>query len=103
MTHKIDGPMPPVNRPSAARTDAVGRAGAPRNGPVDAAPAVDEMRLTGEAESIRALAREASGAGAPIDQAKVEAIRAQLATGSYRIDPQQIAQRLTALEREMAG
>ena len=40
--------------------------------------------------------------GAPgIDLARVNEVRAALADGSYRIDPQQIATRMLALESEL--
>jgi len=39
-----------------------------------------------------------AAAGAPIDADKVAAIKARIADGSYRIDPQAIAQRMIALD-----
>ena len=101
MTHKIDSGAPPRPLEAVAATGAQ-RAGAARGQPVAAAPAADSLRLTGEAAGLQALERELA-APAGIDLARVAAIRAALEDGSYRIDPQEIANRLLALERELGG
>lgn len=44
------------------------------------------------------LAATLTAAGAPVDADKVAAIKAQIADGSYRIDPQAIAQRMIELD-----
>ncbi|RPE80888.1 flagellar biosynthesis anti-sigma factor FlgM [Vulcaniibacterium tengchongense] len=105
MTHKIDGALPPLARPAdaAAGTAARARAGAEREQPVAAASAAgDQMRLTGDAAGLQALERELGAAPAGIDVAKVNGIRAALADGSYRVDPQAIAERMLALETDLA-
>ncbi|KGO98909.1 flagellar biosynthesis anti-sigma factor FlgM, partial [Novilysobacter defluvii] len=76
-------------------------AGAERSQPVEASPAIDSMRLTGEAAGLQALQREIGSAPASIDVEKVNQVRAALADGSYRIDAQQIADRLLAFENEL--
>jgi negative regulator of flagellin synthesis FlgM len=43
-------------------------------------------------------AAEMAAQGAPIDMDKVAAIRAKIADGSYKIDPQAIADRMIALD-----
>jgi negative regulator of flagellin synthesis FlgM len=62
-------------------------------------PANDSVQLT---DSARAL-QQASGADAqsPVDTARVEQLRAAVANGSYRINPSQIADRLSALESQI--
>ena len=101
MTAKIESG--PSAKPVEALAPAtVNRAGAEREA-VAAAPPADSLRLTGEAVDLRqAMARERAQP-ASIDVARVNQIRAALDAGSYRIDPQEIATRLLALERELLG
>mgnify|MGYP006193216965 CR=1 FL=1 len=96
----IDGTPPPI-RPTdpAAIGAAQSRAGEERSQPVAAAPPADSVRLTGEAEGLQAMQRELGAPG--IDLAKVNEVRAALADGSYRVDPQQIATRMLALDSEL--
>ena len=104
MTTKIDGLSPPQARVvDTAASAAVARAGGDRDKAVGAAAATDSVRLTGEATGLQAAVERQLGQGAPMDVAKVESVRAALASGSYRIDPQEIASRLVALERQMRG
>lgn len=103
MNHKIQGVPPAIARSveAGAGTPARGMAGAERSQPVEAAPAADSMRLTGEAAGLQALQREIGSAPASIDVEKVNQVRAALADGSYRIDAQQVADRLLAFENEL--
>ena len=103
MNHKIQGVPPAIARgvEAGAGTPARGLAGAERSQPVEASPAIDSMRLTGEATGLQALQREIGSAPASIDVEKVNQVRAALADGSYRIDAQQIADRLLAFENEL--
>jgi negative regulator of flagellin synthesis FlgM len=66
----------------------------------DAHDSADQLTLT---PLMRRLidAAHASGQGAPVDRARVEAIRDQIAQGSYEIDPERIAAALLRTEREM--
>ncbi|MBF6025583.1 flagellar biosynthesis anti-sigma factor FlgM [Lysobacter niastensis] len=103
MTQKIDGALSPALRPVDAAANApVQRAGSERSQPVGATAPADQMRLTGDATGLQALERELGAAPAGIDVAKVNSIRASLADGSYRINAQEIANRLLALESELA-
>ncbi|GAB6196887.1 flagellar biosynthesis anti-sigma factor FlgM [Lysobacter xanthus] len=104
MTTKIDGLSPPPARAlESAASPAVARAGTDRSAAVVASPAVDSVRLTGEATGLQAALESQLGQSAPMDMAKVSAVRAALADGTYRVDPQEIANRLVALERQMRG
>ncbi|MCE7031949.1 flagellar biosynthesis anti-sigma factor FlgM [Lysobacter sp. GX 14042] len=100
MNHKIQG-LPPA-MPRAVETGAAvparSPAGGDRSQAVDASPAADSMRLTGEAAGLQALQRELGSAPAGVDVEKVEQVRAALADGSYRVDAQQVADRLLAFE-----
>jgi len=106
MTSKIDGASAarPAPTPAAVAAPAIERSGAPRAQPVAAAQPVvaDNLRLTGEAESLRVLQKQVRAGPAPMDMAKIDALRAALTAGTYRIDPMDIARRLDALERELS-
>jgi len=74
------------------------RAAAERPGA--AAAAGDAVTLTGVSGRIRELLAEAGG-DPPIDQQRVEALRAAIAEGSYRVDSQSLAERLLQREEEL--
>ena len=100
MTTKIDGAGPPGRPPALPPPPApAGRGGVVRAARGAARPPPDSVRLTGEAEGLQAMQRELGAPG--IDLARVNEVRAALADGSYRIDPQQIATRMLALESEL--
>jgi negative regulator of flagellin synthesis FlgM len=102
MTHKIDGTgltRPLENVASTAAGSA--RAGPDRMQP-SAAPEGDSLRLTGEASGLQAMAHKLAAGPAGIDQARVEAVRAAIAAGTYQIDPARIADGLLGLERDLA-
>lgn len=98
MSQKIDGgitasaPLRPVATPAKATPACSGEAR-----PVEAA---DSVRLTGEATSLQAMQRELSTAPA-IDSARVQAVREALENGSYRINPDAIAQRMLELDGQL--
>lgn len=101
MTQKIDGSGPIARPPEAtSRPLPATRAGAERSAPVAAA---ESIRLTGEAEGLQALERELGTGPAGIDLARVNALRAALADGSYRVDAQAVATRMLDLERQLGG
>lgn len=97
---KIEGAaMPPRPVEAGATAAAQGaRAGGERTAPIAAASGADSVRLTGEATGLQALERELGAGPAGIDVARVNAIRASLADGSYRVDAQAIAGRMIDLE-----
>lgn len=64
--------------------------------------AVDSLRLTGEATNLQALQRELSTAPA-IDSGRVQAVREALENGSYRINPEAIAQRMLDMDQQLRG
>jgi len=102
MNTKIEGMAPGMPRPSSSSGQAMA---APRSGSGTAAERVatgDSVRLSGEATDLASLERSLAEAPA-IDAAKVAAVRAALDTGTYRIDPLEIAARLTDLERALGA
>ena len=100
MTHKIEG-TGPIARPAetASRPVPTVRAGAER-GPV---AATESVRLTGEAEGLQAMERELGTGPAGIDVARVNALRAAIAEGSYQVDAQAVASRMLDLERQLGA
>lgn len=104
MTAKIDGPSPSPARPvDAAQTAAVARAGGDRSQPVAAAQPADSLRLTGEATGLKAAIERELRMPASLNVEKINAIRASLSSGTYQVNPQEIATRLAALERQLLG
>ncbi|GLQ47351.1 hypothetical protein GCM10007862_24020 [Dyella lipolytica] len=59
----------------------------------------DSVKLT---DSARAL-HQASSTNSPVDTARVEQIKQSLAAGTYKVDPNAIADRLTSLESQISG
>ncbi|HEY5613250.1 MAG TPA: flagellar biosynthesis anti-sigma factor FlgM [Lysobacter sp.] len=98
MSHKIDSGLPVARPPEAVNASATVRAGGERSQPVAAIAPADSIRLTGEAEGLQALERQLGAAPAGIDVARVNELRAAIADGSYRVDAQQVADRMLALD-----
>ena len=59
----------------------------------------DSVKLT---ESAKAL-QQASSTDSPVDTAKVEQIKKSLAAGTYKVDANAIADRLTSMESQING
>ena len=100
MSHKIDGGLPvsPLLRTTGVAT----RAPAGSSVPTESVPAMDSLRLTGEATSLLTLQREIAASPA-FDEAKVAAVRRALEDGSYRIDAGNIASAMLEFDRQLAG
>lgn len=104
MTTKIDGPsLPQARAVDAAQGAGVARAGGDRSQPINAAPAADSLRLTGEAAGLKQAIDQEVGMPASFNVEKINAIRAAIAGGTYQVNPQEIANRLLALERQLLG
>ena len=103
MTHKIDGGIPAARVQDATRTAAPARAGAGRGEPVAATPGTDSMRLTGEAEGLKVLQRDLAASTPGFDAAKVDALRAAIADGSYRVDADAVASRMLEIDQALGG
>lgn len=100
MAHKIDGVGPGLAPPAKVTAEPAARAPASGGAPVAAPAAIDSARLTGEAAELAQLQQDIAQNPA-MDVARINAVRAALESGSYRIDPQEIAARLIQLEREL--
>jgi len=101
MTHKIEGTQPLARPAEPVATPAAGRTGSERGQPVSATTASESVRFTGEAESLQALERQLGSAPAGIDIARVNALRAAIADGSYRVDAAQVASRMLDFDRAL--
>lgn len=103
MTHKIDGGVPAARLAETTRAAAPARAGAGRGEPVAATPGTDSMRLTGEAEELKLLQRGLAATPPDFDAARVDALRAAIADGSYRVDADAVAARMLELDQALGG
>lgn len=104
MTTKIDGPsLSPARTVDAAQGASAARAGGDRSQPIAASPAADSLRLTGEAAGLQQAVDRQVGMPASLNVEKINAIRAAIAGGTYQVNPQEIANRLLALERQLLG
>lgn len=103
MTSKIDGMQAPIVRSAAPLAASQStRAGDARAKPVEAPAAGDSLRLTGEATGLQAMQRDVSARPA-VDEARVQAVRAALDAGTYRINPEAIASGMLDLDAQLGG
>jgi len=58
------------------------------------------LDLTGRAKELKALEKELAGSTA-FDAGRVNELRQALSDGSYRVDPQRIADKLLAMEGDL--
>lgn len=64
------------------------------------APAADTVAVTTNARQLASL--EAAIAAAPVeDTARIDAVRQQIADGSYEVDPQRVADRLLSMDQSL--
>jgi negative regulator of flagellin synthesis FlgM len=88
-------PLPTANADSSASqastTSSSSNAAAPQ--------ANDSVKLT---DSARAL-QQASSTDSPVDTARVEQIKKSLAAGTYKVDPNAIADRLVSMDTQISG
>jgi negative regulator of flagellin synthesis FlgM len=103
MSQKIDGNLPTA---AALRSAAVGArvssAGDDSSTPVSAVAASDSVSLTGQATNLQALQRDLSAAPA-VDSSRVQAVKDALTNGSYKINPDAIANRMMDLDNQLGG
>jgi negative regulator of flagellin synthesis FlgM len=59
-----------------------------------------DVHITGAARELAALAQDLKNLPA-VDEARVAAVRQRLDDGSYKVDPQRVADRLLHLERQL--
>lgn len=87
---------------NAVDSTGIARAIERRSEPATATPAQPTAPVEPTvAETVGNIATPAAllaAEGAPVDTARVEAIRAAIANGTYRIDPKGIANRMIALD-----
>jgi negative regulator of flagellin synthesis FlgM len=94
MTNKISG-LPPISSGTDLSVAGGRKAQAARPEAL-----VETDRSDGDRVELTPHARVIGGGGdAPVDGARVDALRRQIADGSYRIDAQRIAGKLLDLER----
>lgn len=94
MNTKIDGISSLGSRASVSGASTTTAPVKPAGGSTGAE---DSVELSGEMEALRKRLSSAP----TIDEAKVSSIRTALESGNYKVDVQEIARRLTALERQL--
>ncbi|MGH8506006.1 MAG: flagellar biosynthesis anti-sigma factor FlgM [Stenotrophobium sp.] len=103
MVTKIDsylGNIGSAARTSSKTVETIARGGANDNG-VSKTSRPDSIHLTPDALQLHQF--EKSIAGLPVaNQQRIAAIKASLENGSYHINPQAIASRLTGMEQDIA-
>ena len=70
------------------------------------APATSSVRSTDDSVSLTSSAQAvdaASKVGDSMDTAKVEALRNSIAAGTYKVDPANIADKLSSMESQLGG
>lgn len=87
----------PGNGAAAATADTA--AGTGSSAPV--ARGSDQVKLTDSARALQQAARADSGSA--IDTKRVEQIRAAIASGSYQVNPGNIADRLISMDSQLGG
>lgn len=99
MPDRIDSLIPQPN--TQTQTNRQGNSTSePRPAQPERAPAsqdTDSVTLTDSAQRLSELSSEAA-AGEAVDIGRVETVRQAIDEGTYQIDPQQIAERLLALD-----
>lgn len=100
MSHKIDGGLPvtPLLRSAVAASRTVSTS----DQPTQSVPAMDSLRLTGEATSLLNMQREIASSSS-FDEEKVASVRRALEDGSYQINPDRIARAMIDLDMAKAG
>lgn len=66
-----------------------------------AAPRQDSVSLTQSAQQLTQVQKK--GTDAPVNQEKVDRLKKAVQSGEYRINPEQLAQKISKLESEMFG
>ena len=94
-------PLLPQAPGNQANGPASGTGNAASDAPASVQPKDDSVRLTDSARALQDAAK-VDGQGA-IDSKKVEKIRQSIADGSYQVNPAAIADRMIALEGQIAG
>lgn len=102
MAHKIDGVGSSPGPLAKLTADVAARAPASSGKPVSDVAPTDSARLTGDATGLAQLQQDLAQ-NPSMDVAKVNAVRAAIESGSYRIDAQAIADRMIQLERDLGA
>lgn len=97
MNSKIEGPSIHLR---AITADPVAAGTKHGHSKVAATQPADTLRLTGHAVQLQSLSQQVT-ASPEVDLKRVAAVREALASGQYRIDPANIADRLMSLEHAL--
>lgn len=84
---KIDDPLKKTTGPGVGTTQARSSKSAEKAGSVSAPPPSDNVKLSSE---VQALSEQLAGSGV-FDANKVEEIKAAIAGGTFKVDPEKVA------------
>jgi len=103
MNQKIEAPLSAGLRPFQLSVERrLPSASAPDTQTITPVRASDHLRLTGEAAGLQVLQRTLISTPA-VDLARVTAVREELASGHYRINPDTIAARMLELDAQLGA
>lgn len=103
MSQKIDGSLPTnATLRSGGVSSRVSSIGSSDSSPVAATSSSDSLRLTGQATSLQSLQREMSQSPA-VDNDRVQTVKNALQNGTYKVDAGNIANRMIALDGQLAA
>jgi negative regulator of flagellin synthesis FlgM len=104
MSQKIEGNQPSnaILRNSGVGSKVSSSAGGDDASPIAAASAADSVKLTGEATNLQAIQRQLSQSPV-VDAKRVDAVKNALQGGSYQVNADVIANRMLAMDSQLAG
>lgn len=96
--HAVDPTQPP-EAPSAGQAPATAAAGGSSRPP---APGAVDSADVGRAETLLATIATAAADVPAVDRSRVAELQRAILSGSYRVDPQQIARKIVEIEQLLA-
>ncbi len=98
MTHKVDG-MPPQGLNTVGKSPVATSSGN-KDKPVSPVSEVMPVSLSNEAKQMQALHDQVSGSP-EVDSKRVDAIKAAITNGQFKVDAQAVAQGLLGMEQAL--
>jgi len=98
MSQKIDGTSQAAQAQALRTLVPANKASVGNDAPTTPVAGPDRLTLTAEATNLQALEP-----GPGIDNDRVQAVKASLQNGTYRINPEAIASRMLELDQQLLG
>ncbi|TDF39412.1 flagellar biosynthesis anti-sigma factor FlgM [Alteromonadaceae bacterium M269] len=90
-----------VNQQQSANQNASQQVGTERRTQLESPNRQDSVSLTQSAQQLSQAQRRSTDA--PVNQERVDRIRAAISNGEYRVDPERLAQNISRVEAELFG